>query len=224
MNEIKYGPLTLSESNFADGYEIIECDKDIKEIDIPESLDGVPITSIGEYAFSDCTELTRVIIPDSVYSIGRGAFRGCRSLEKIDIPLGAYTSSYSFANCSSLKAVRLSANIGEGSFSHCLSLCKIDMTDGVTEIDGDAFEHCESIAEITLPKGLARLGALAMRGCFSLTRVTFSEPNGWYAKNCYRATDAQLDLSDPERNAEMLRSEDYDDGGLGWYQDPGICG
>lgn len=218
MSERKCGPLTLSESDLADGYEIVGCNNDVREIDIPDSIDGMPITSIGEYAFSECAKLTRVTIPDSIYSIGRGAFRGCRLLEKIDIPLGAYTSPYSFANCISLKAVRLSADIGEGAFSHCLSLCKIDITDGVTEIDDDAFEHCESLAEITLPKALTRLGALAMRGCFSLTRVTFSEPNGWYVKNCYRATDGLLDLSDPERNAEMLRSEDYDDGGLGWYK------
>ncbi|MBQ7378347.1 MAG: leucine-rich repeat domain-containing protein [Clostridia bacterium] len=53
----------------------------LKSITIPNS-----VTSIGNYAFSDCTSLTSITIPDSVTSIGYSAFTGCTSLMSINIP------------------------------------------------------------------------------------------------------------------------------------------
>ena len=46
---------------------------------IPSTLGGYSVTSIGDYAFSDCSGLMRVTIPNSVTSIGHGAFSGCNS-------------------------------------------------------------------------------------------------------------------------------------------------
>ena len=55
-------------------------------LSIPESYNGVRVTSIGEYAFMDCIELTSVIIPESVTSIGEGTFKGCDNLAEITLP------------------------------------------------------------------------------------------------------------------------------------------
>jgi hypothetical protein len=55
-------------------------------VNIPGSINGLPVTSVGGFAFFFCTELTSVTIPDSVTDIGSGAFFGCTSLTGITIP------------------------------------------------------------------------------------------------------------------------------------------
>ncbi len=66
---------------------ITDCDTSISgDITLPATFDGYPLTTIVGYAFSGCTNLTSVIVPDSVTSISGGAFSGCSSLESITIP------------------------------------------------------------------------------------------------------------------------------------------
>ena len=56
------------------------------DVVIPSTIDGKSVTSIGSYAFSECTSLTSVTIPDSVTSIGTWAFSDCTSLTSVTIP------------------------------------------------------------------------------------------------------------------------------------------
>ncbi len=99
-------------------YELIEEDEimiygfnstDIEECIIPKSIDGYPITCIGEYAFYECTSLTNIEIPDSVTSIGEGAFCLCSSLTNIVIP-DSVTSivENAFFGCDSLNYITVS--------------------------------------------------------------------------------------------------------------------
>ena len=55
-------------------------------VTIPDTIDGLPVTSIGEWAFSCCNGLTSVTIPNSVTSIGDAAFQYCTSLTSVTIP------------------------------------------------------------------------------------------------------------------------------------------
>ena len=88
------------------------------------------VTSIGDYAFSQCNYLTDIILCDTINSIGVGAFRYCLQLKKIDIP-DAVTSigDYAFSVCEALTAVKIPdgvISIEEGCFSSCISLTKIE--------------------------------------------------------------------------------------------------
>ncbi|HRT82615.1 MAG TPA: leucine-rich repeat domain-containing protein, partial [Oscillospiraceae bacterium] len=80
------------------------------------------VTSIGELAFDNCSDLTSVELPNGITSIGDGAFAGCESLESISLP-------------SSL------TNIGEGAFAGCVSLQSISLPSGLTSIGEGAFRE-----------------------------------------------------------------------------------
>jgi hypothetical protein len=74
-------------------------------VNIPPSIDGIPVTAIGNYAFINCSSLTAITIPASVTAIGVNAFDGCSSLTSITIPSGVTAiGSYAFSDCDSLSA------------------------------------------------------------------------------------------------------------------------
>ncbi|MDO5311727.1 MAG: leucine-rich repeat domain-containing protein, partial [Clostridia bacterium] len=90
--------------------EITDVDSNIAgEVQIPSVMDGKIVTSIGVSAFSWCSSLTSVTIPDGVTSIGNSAFEDCSSLTIVTIP-DSVTSigSYAVSGCSSLTSVTIS--------------------------------------------------------------------------------------------------------------------
>ena len=81
------------------------------------------VTSIGDHAFSGCSSLTQITIPEGVTSIGDHAFSDCLSLTQIAIPEGVTSiGDYAFAFCSSLKEITIPegvTSIGNGAFFIC---------------------------------------------------------------------------------------------------------
>ena len=150
-----------------------------KEVIVPKRIDEKKVTSIGEYAFSGCSSLTDITIPDSVTSIGSGAFRGCSSLTSITIP-DSVTSigEYAFSGCSSLTSITIPDNvtsIGYHVFEECSSLTSITIPDSVTSIDECAFYGCSSLTNITIPDSVMSIGHGVFGGCSSVTSITIPD-------------------------------------------------
>ena len=138
------------------------------------------VTSIGGGAFSNCTGLTSVTIPDSVTSIGREAFYGCTGLTSITIP-NSVTSigDWAFSGCTGLTTVNWNATActSAGSqyntiFEGCSNLATVNIGDNVKIIPSYAFERCTGLTSITIPDSVTSIGSYAFEGCTGLTNVT----------------------------------------------------
>ncbi|MED9969999.1 MAG: leucine-rich repeat domain-containing protein, partial [Ruminococcus sp.] len=117
------------------------------------------VTSIGSYAFHNCTGLTSVTIPDSVTSIEKSAFYRCTGLESITIG-NSVTSigSYAFYGCTGLTSVTIGngvTSIEKSAFSGCKGLTSISVPDSVVYIGDNALSNCSEDLVITCFSGTA---------------------------------------------------------------------
>ena len=132
--------------------------------------------SVPSYILYQATNVTEVVIEDTVRELGYGAFYGCTSLTTATIGSGV-TSFYSdiFYGCTSLASVTLKegiSTISYGMFNGCTSLAEITIPSSVTHIGAYAFNGCTSLAEITIPDSVTEIGNGAFYGCTGLTTVT----------------------------------------------------
>lgn len=123
------------------------------------------VTSIGDYAFYDCKNLTSVSIPSSVTSIGNETFFGCKGLTSVTISEGVTSiGNYAFKSCTSLKSVTIPSSvssIGEYAFGGCNSLNSATISEGVTSIGDQAFSGCKSLTSVTIPSSMISIGSFA---------------------------------------------------------------
>ena len=197
------GTLTISGKGAMKNYDannspVAQKTDSVKKVVIQEG-----VTSIGDYAFFDCSNLTDITIPESVTSIEECAFQNCSSLTDITIP-GSVTSigECAFQGCSSLTSIEIPSSvtsIGDDAFygtpwltnkrqeNNSLVIVngilidgrtcsgKVTIPDGVTSIGYRAFQNCTGLTSITIPKSVTSIGDSAFFECAELTSINIPE-------------------------------------------------
>lgn len=193
-------------------------------ITIPDTLGGVRVTEIGASAFSGCSSLTSVgipegvsiirrsafvrcsllrflVIPNTVKIIEESAFKDCSSLNSIVIPESVTSISlFVFSGCSALKSVVIPegiTKIGWGMFFNCSSLQSVIIPESVTEIGDEAFADCTSLT-LTIPDSVTKIGRAAFRNCYSLTSVVIPKGVTVISENAFYNCNALTSVVIPE--------------------------
>ena len=215
-------------------------------VTIPERVtyDGATysVTTIGDYAFSDCTGLTSVTIPSSVSSIGEEAFRGCTGLTSVTIPTSVTEIGYSafggtpwynnqpdgvvyigkvayefkgeMASGTAINIKEGTVSISGYAFYGCTGLTSITIPNSVTSIGEFAFSGCTGLTSVTIPSSVTSIGKSAFSGCTGLTSVTI--PNS-VTEIGWSAFEGCTALTSVTFNATNCKSPDrtYE----AWFQD-----
>lgn len=143
------------------------------------------LSAIDDYAFSSCSGLTLITIPNNVTSIGGGAFYYCSGLTSITIP-NSVTSigEGAFSDCNGLSTIVVkSGNAKYDSRDNCNAIietssntlivgCKsTTIPNSVTSIGNSAFSSCSGLTSIAIPNSVTSIGESAFYGCSSLTSI-----------------------------------------------------
>lgn len=198
---LTYGILTY-EVNEEGTITITDCDESATEVVIPSEIDGIPVTTIGVYAFYYCEDLASVTIPDSVKTIKRFAFGFCTSLTSVTIPEGVTElGDEVFHSCENLTTVSIPgsvSSIGGDVFYNTPWLAQkraedplviinnvlvdgqtfqgyMAIPDTVTMIANNSCEHNASLTDVEIPDTVTYIGRAAFYDCPSLTSIVIPD-------------------------------------------------
>lgn len=197
---------------------------------IPSEYNGLPVTSIGQGAFSGNTKIESVVFSETVKEIGDNAFNGCSAIKNIEVPDNVETiGSSAFAECTGLRKVILSNSItviNAQTFYNCSKLAVVEMNkvksigkeafrgcnmsyiefpDSVESIGVNAFSWCQELKTVVIGKGLTSIRSGAFANCRYLASVTFANTKGWYITMAPGANSGtSMSVTDAAQNATLL--------------------
>ncbi|MFW5996432.1 MAG: leucine-rich repeat protein [Lentisphaeria bacterium] len=166
---------------------IIACAGLAGNVTIPATIDGKPITAIGDSAFRDCSGLTNVTIPDSVTRLGDHAFADCTTLTSVTIGESVTSIGFSaFRGCNSLANITIPdsvTRIGDHAFADCADLRSVTIGESVTSIGDFAFMNCTSLTSVMFPDSVTSIGKRIFLYCDNLREILVDKNNPEYSSS-----------------------------------------
>ena len=148
--------------NYQNAWDVSRGTATDTEIVIPSTFRDLPVTRIEASGFVHFTDLTSIVLPNTITQIGNRAFRGCTNLKSINIPYGV-------------------TSIGIAAFDRCTSLTSLVLPGSLRTIANVAFSGCTNLVRIVIPESVVRIGGRAFLNCPNLTiyAEAESQPSGW---------------------------------------------
>lgn len=152
---------------------------------IPKQVRNVTVSSIGNRAFVNCSNLSKIVIPSSVIIIGPRAFDGCTGLTEVvfeDDSSIEIIGEHAFSGCTGLKEIEIPKNVTSigydyssdwhiGAFDDCS--CSISFAEGMVSIPANALSGETGITAVTIPSTVTNIGDSAFNGCTGLKAIVF---------------------------------------------------
>ncbi len=152
-------------------------------LEIPDTYNGLPVTTIDKNAFVSNHILKKVTIGNHVTTIEEKAFYDCNKLTDITMSQSVtHIEQYAFGKCGELAEVSFSEQLkvlGKYAFSECYGLTEITIPAGVTSIEMYAFKDCSGLRSVTwnaenCTKAGDYIGAI-FKGCTNIKSVKIGE-------------------------------------------------
>lgn len=171
---------------------------DEERVQIPETIEGEPVTKIAAHAFPYCYA-DEIILPQTVTQIGEGAFEGCAYLKTMELPQNLIAvGAGAFSDCEALEAVEIPEtveSVGAGAFAGTPFLKNMPngpvilgtgilcayqgecpetlvLPEGIERVADGALAGEENLRNLTLPKTLLNIGKQAFKNCTNLSQIT----------------------------------------------------
>ena len=159
--EVTIGPVTYEVG--ATTVTVDDCASNVTgTIVIPATVDGKPVTVVGQSAFEGCETLAGIDLPDGITELENYAFLECYALSSVTIPDSV-------------------TRIGYETFSECDLLTSLTLPASLVELGDYVFAYCDGLASIHFPANLATIGEHSFDDCTSLTSFTVDSANTSFA-------------------------------------------
>ena len=147
------------------------------ELVIPATHEGLPVKRIGDRAFKD-TNITNVVLPNSITFIGSFAFSDCSELVSINLPEGLQSIAFAAFQSTALKNIIIPASLSileVGAFERCFDLESVRFANGsfISTIETNTFNSDASLQSVIIPAGVNLIQSGAFGNCYALQSVYY---------------------------------------------------
>jgi|GEM_PF-4483710 len=147
---------------------------------VPDTIAGYSVVAIGDGVFADLSshEVQTITLPHTLTSVGENAFKDCTDISITIDPRAALTEigESAFYGCNRLSAVRFGEGLTEiapWAFDGCTALREIRLPKSVVSVSDSAFANCTSLVSVMFYPELAEIGNAAFDDCDALTALYF---------------------------------------------------
>ena len=193
------------------GIEIADYIGDDENVIIPDTINGLPVISVGKYAFNvnidedprfdRMCNILHITLPDTVIYLEEGAFCQCPRVESVDMPKELQTiGDRCFESAGYLKKLDIPkgvTTIGERAFDNCRSLKSISFSAGIKYLPYRVLSQL-TLDELILPETLEEIDVDAFLGTKISSPIYISENVKYIAENAFRISDLSIYVNDTE--------------------------